>query len=99
MAAGCIRGLAHEFTKHRKQADHESAGQSVFQYIEVSYNRQRLHQHLGYKTPVEFEAIHARAGEDWETCPRDCPKVLGSRNGAGGAGVGRMCPDRWIVVP
>lgn len=31
------------------------AEQSIFEYIEVFYNRQRRHSALGYKSPVEFE--------------------------------------------
>lgn len=29
--------------------------QAVFEYVEVFYNRQRLHSSLGYRSPVEFE--------------------------------------------
>jgi len=33
----------------------EQMHRTVFEYIEVFYNRQRLHSSLGYRTPVEFE--------------------------------------------
>lgn len=32
---------------------------AVFDYIEVFYNRQRLHSTLGYKSPTQFETEHA----------------------------------------
>lgn len=30
--------------------------EAVFEYIEVYYNRQRLHSSLGYMSPEQFEA-------------------------------------------
>ncbi|MBL7988699.1 MAG: IS3 family transposase, partial [Chlorobi bacterium] len=33
--------------------------QSIFEYIEVFYNQRRRHSTLGYKTPAEFERLHA----------------------------------------
>ena len=53
--------LKHEWTKHQKYADQESVRRSLFEYIEVFYNRRRIHQALGYKTPEAFEAEYAPA--------------------------------------
>jgi transposase InsO family protein len=39
-------------------ATRAEARQVIFEYIEVWYNRQRLHSSLGYVTPVEFENQH-----------------------------------------
>jgi transposase InsO family protein len=33
----------------------EEAKAAIFEYIEIFYNRQRLHQTLDYVSPVEFE--------------------------------------------
>ena len=33
----------------------EQAKNSIFEYIEIWYNKQRLHSVLGYKTPFEVE--------------------------------------------
>jgi len=32
---------------------------AVFQYIEVFYNRRRLHSSIGYKSPAQFESEYA----------------------------------------
>ena len=44
--------LVHEQRFHTR----EDAHAAVFEFIEVFYNRQRLHQTLGYVSPMEFEA-------------------------------------------
>lgn len=44
--------LVHDHTFHTR----EDAQAAVFEFIEVFYNRQRLHQTLGYVSPVQFEA-------------------------------------------
>ena len=33
-----------------------NARQSIFEYIEVFYNRQRRHSAIGYQSPEQFEA-------------------------------------------
>ena len=37
-------------------ATHEEARAAIFEYIEVFYNRKRLHSSLGYQSPEAFEA-------------------------------------------
>ena len=51
--------LKHEWTRHASYDNLEEARKSVFKYIDIFYNRQRLHQSLGYKTPEAFEAEYA----------------------------------------
>lgn len=40
---------------HRFQT-RTKATQAIFEYIEIFYDRQRLHSALGYRTPAEMEA-------------------------------------------
>lgn len=42
----------------RQFATHAQARTTIFEYIEVWYNRQRFHSTLGYLSPVEFEQLH-----------------------------------------
>jgi len=37
-----------------KYQTRQEAKQDIFEYIEVFYNRQRLHSALGYRTPIEY---------------------------------------------
>jgi transposase InsO family protein len=48
--------LKRELVHPTTYATRNQARASVFEYIEVFYNRQRLHSALGYQSPVEFEA-------------------------------------------
>jgi transposase InsO family protein len=48
--------LKTELVHHERYATREQARQSIFEYIEVFYNRQRLHSSLGYVSPETFEA-------------------------------------------
>jgi transposase InsO family protein len=48
--------LKTELVNHEQYATHEQARASIFEYIEVFYNRKRLHSSLGYVSPESFEA-------------------------------------------
>lgn len=48
--------LKKELVHREKFASVEEAKASLFEYIEVFYNRQRRHSALGYRSPEEFEA-------------------------------------------
>jgi transposase InsO family protein len=48
--------LKTELVHHRKYRTREEARRDIFEYIEVFYNRERLHSSLGYLSPTDFEA-------------------------------------------
>ena len=56
--------LKKEHVHHVRFRTRAEARAAVFDYIEVFYNRQRLHSALGYRTPAE-----ARAGMEGITMP------------------------------
>ncbi len=48
--------LKNELVHHEHYATHDQARASIFEYIEVFYNRKRLHSSIGYMSPEAFEA-------------------------------------------
>lgn len=54
-AESVISTLKNELVHHRQFTTREEAQTELFEFIEVFYNRQRLHQTLGYRSPAEFE--------------------------------------------
>ncbi len=54
--------LKMELIDRRSWATRTQARRAVFDFVEVFYNRQRLHSSLGYLSPVEYEVrqIHQR---------------------------------------
>ncbi len=49
-----------ELTFWNSYQTREEAKRSIFEYIEIFYNRQRLHSAIGYLSPVEFEEKNRR---------------------------------------
>jgi transposase InsO family protein len=50
-----FKTLKTELIYHQHYASHQEARQSLFEYIEIFYNRQRLHSALDYQTPHGYE--------------------------------------------
>lgn len=53
--------LKRELIYGRRFNTRAEARQAIFEYIEVFYNRVRLHSYLGYMSPVEYELCFQRA--------------------------------------
>jgi transposase InsO family protein len=49
--------LKTELIKRIKYKTREEARVSIFEYIEIFYNRKRLHSAIGYRSPVEYEKL------------------------------------------
>jgi len=59
VAESWFASLKEECIHLRSWPTRAQARRAVFEYIEVFYNRSRLHSSLGYLSPVEYEALHA----------------------------------------
>jgi transposase InsO family protein len=53
--------LKGDLCDHVTFQTHAQARGAIFEYIEVFYNRQRLHSTLDYRSPIEYEALYHRA--------------------------------------
>jgi transposase InsO family protein len=49
--------LKTELIHHRNYETRQQAKAEIFEFIEVFYNRQRLHSALGYMSPMAFESL------------------------------------------
>ena len=59
-AESFFASLKKELVHGEDYATREEAKASIFDYVEVFYNRVRRHSTLGYLTPAEFERTHNR---------------------------------------
>ena len=57
----CVESFFHtlktEMIYHEDFATREQARRAIFEWVEVFYNRERLHSTLGYMSPVDFERM------------------------------------------
>jgi len=57
VAESFFHSLKTEHTSHCNFKTNQEAELSIFEYIEVFYNRSRLHSYLGYYSPESFEKL------------------------------------------
>ena len=61
VAESFFHTLKEELVTDANYTNRREAKQSIFKYIEMYYNRQRLHSTLGYAAPLEYERMNAVA--------------------------------------
>ena len=59
VAESFFKTLKRELVKERSYRTRDEAKQDIFKYIELYYNRARMHSTLGYMSPVEYERQYA----------------------------------------
>ena len=59
MAESFFKTLKRELVKGKSYRTRDEARQDIFKYIELYYNRVRMHSTLGYMSPVEHERQYA----------------------------------------
>ena len=58
VAESFFHTLKEELVYNENYASRHEAKQSIFKYIELYYNRQRLHSYLDYNAPFEYERMN-----------------------------------------
>ena len=56
-----FHSIKTELSYHQHYKTRAEAKQSIFEYIEIFYNRQRLHSYCHYLSPLQFEEKYAIA--------------------------------------
>ena len=56
VAESFFSSLKNEVVHHRNYQTRDEARTEIFEYIELFYNRKRLHQSLDYQTPMKYES-------------------------------------------
>ena len=61
MMESFFSSLKQELTHHVRFKNRDEARSQIFDYIEVFYNRQRMHSRLNFLSPMAFERLHCVA--------------------------------------
>lgn len=59
VAESFFNNLKNEVIHYQRYQTREEAKTAIFDYIEIFYNRQRIHQTLNYHSPNDFEIMNA----------------------------------------
>ena len=59
VAESFFNNLKNELTYYQRYQTREEAKAAIFDYIEIFYNRKRIHQTLDYQSPSDFERMNA----------------------------------------
>jgi transposase InsO family protein len=57
VAESFFSSLKNEIVHHCTYQTRDEARAEIFEYIELFYNRKRLHQSLDYQTPMKYESV------------------------------------------
>ena len=57
VAESFFSSLKNEIIYHRDYHTCDEARADIFEYMELFYNRKRIHQSLDYQTPTEYESV------------------------------------------
>ena len=57
LAESFFSSLKNEIIHHRDYKTRDEARGEIFEYIELFYNRKRIHQSLNYQTPMNYESV------------------------------------------
>lgn len=57
VAESFFSSLKNEIVHHHDYYTREQARMEIFDYIELFYNRRRIHQSLGYQTPMAYDSM------------------------------------------
>jgi putative transposase len=61
VAGSFFSSLKNEIVHHHDYYMREQARVEIFDYIELFYNRRRIHQSLGYHTPMAYDSMQCVA--------------------------------------
>jgi len=57
VAESFFSSLKNEIVHHRNYHTRDEARAEIFDYIELFYNRKRLHQSFNYQTPMKYKSV------------------------------------------